>query len=754
MATSPVPVLQRKVSAQSGSTPDFHAATESLANAEGGGLAAIGATVAQSASNQMATQLGFEQGKTPNGDLGPAITDFDKNFKDSYEQQAHATLSLQGQKLIDDTHIQMSQANRMTPQLIQHTTEQLQTGLTNIASNAPTGVKQKLQEQFDSNVLNVHTQYSEKLAEQNRQDQKDTLQDGIDVAVKNAMELGKNGDVKGSNAAAASAAAMAANGHANGFYSKEQTRVAAETAKQAALNGQYSHDAIMALKDKKYEQFADDYSKKDPKSLGMTNEQYQATGEAFSREAAFIQGLRTQNDNLKSQQMRNQIVTDPNAITGTQWQEYVDSVPTLQSEQMKFHYIQALKQAKGANGDVDLLMKNFSNPEAWANATDKTRDGAYNKSVEYAQQQAAQDGKSLSRDEAQVQVAASAGGPISVFTKELKNQLHSANPAQMDSAAMKIHMLDAMGAGHATAGLNDEDKALYTAYESLKSSQDPVTAARDANTAVLGQDPEVQLANKQKWSNMMTANTAGGVTPVKFALTKFGMKESKFINPSMAQVYGADILRKYSTFYQLLNGDDANATKLTQQYVDNNYGTTGVNGGSYQTLHPLEKVAGFQSSDGIPYIQQDAASQIAEKFQNMKKLYDNKKSDEYWEVEPVTGAKHGIFSTTYDPIKITMKTRDGKSNTYPVILQGNAFDNWDVAIQTSTGMRNLHQVAPYLGVISYTPNVKSIQDSYNKQHTFATENGTGSKLKKGASMVGKKITDLLTIPDHAPNEAK
>ena len=98
-----VPTLERRVTAQQGSTPEFQSSVNALASSQNN-LSAIGARVTQVASNQMAVQLGTAQGKMPHGDLLPSFSEFDENFAKSYHAQANATLSSQGDKLISDAH--------------------------------------------------------------------------------------------------------------------------------------------------------------------------------------------------------------------------------------------------------------------------------------------------------------------------------------------------------------------------------------------------------------------------------------------------------------------------------------------------------------------------------------------------------------------------------------------------------------------------------------------------------------------------
>lgn len=713
-----IPVLERQVSAQtSGSTPNFGDAMNALAESQNS-LSAIGAKVAQTSSNALAEKLGYETGKNPKGDLMPSFTEFDKHFADSYHQQANAVLSLQGQKLLDDVQVQLAQANRLTPGLIANANQQLQTGLSKISENAPTAIKGKLEASFASSMLEVNKHNQLKLIGEQREDQKNNLDASIALSQKQALEFGQSGNTKGSESARDAAISASANALANNYISKKQHDTNVETAHQNYINGKYLNLSDQAYKEGKQAEFDAEFAKGPPK--GMTHEQWMNAGRAIITQQNFTQTLRAQDENLKTQQMINRIATDVGGITGSEWQSFADSVSKIRAEEVKFKYIQALKKNDSGKASEDVIIKEWGNPEAHANSTPKARDKAFNRLVDYSVENTKNTGTPLTHDQAQVQVAASAGAPIPVFTNDLKNKLSSANPAFLESAAQQIHSLQAMGAGHALSGLDAQDLARYATYESLRNSTDPVTAARE--TANIGnQDPAVQQMNKQKWSNFLTAKTSGGIQLDDFALSSVGFKKSDFVTPSMAQVYGTDILKKYSTFFQLLNGDANNALKLTKQFVDENYGDTGVNGGTNKTLHPLEKVLGFEDKHAVPYIQQDVINQFNEKLLPIKEAYSKKETNEYWETEPLNKKAKGVFSTYYDPIKVKrhMRTDKGeKVDTFNVILQGNAFDNWDVAVQTDSGMRNLFQIAPYLGITSYVPNKKAIRESYDKDNNL------------------------------------
>ncbi len=305
--------------------------------------------------------------------------------------------------------------------------------------------------------------------------------------------------------------------------------------------------------------------------------------------------------------------------------------------------------------------------------------------------------------------------------QSLQDKLGSGNPALMESAAQQMHSLYQMGGGHALAGLSDKDKAMFGAIESLRGSLNPTEAMQEAINKIYNQDPTMFKANQQKWSDYVSMNTKGGVSDSDFALKNFGFSKDNFLNPSVAQVYGTDMFSKYSTYYQILGGDEKTAKAVTQRYIDENYGDTGVNGGKHSTMHPLEKVLGYNSPDVVPYIQQDVIEQLQGHFNKTTEAYRNKQTNEYWEVVPLPEKRRGAFFQENHPIQVKHYVRSGgtkTSQTMDVILQGNAFDNWDIGVYSKTsGLRPLVQVAGYLGIINYVPNKAAIDKRYVEGHS-------------------------------------
>jgi hypothetical protein len=719
MAHPNIPIFERSETIKEVSTPDVQSAYLEYAKANNS-LSAIGSHVAQASSNAMAAQLGYEAGKNPEGGNYPTITEFDKNFAESYNTEAHATLSLQADKLLSNAQIEMSKATRLTPELIDRTNNQLQAGLNKIASNAPFAIKGKLEQSFNSTLLSHNTQYKERMFREQREDQKNNLVSGLDLSVKNAYELASNGDFKGASLAVQSAKAGSSTGLANRYLTPVQAKAAHDSAVQAELNGRYTYLAMQAYKNNKYAAFEKEYAKD---KQGMTEEQWMTAGQAFVKQINFIESLKSENENIQSQQMLNRIALNPNTITPSEMLDFQQQVSPLMYEKVQFHYIQALKKNSSDTLAQDSLIQGWGNPEIQANATSKLQNSTFNKLVDASIEHNKSKGINQTRDDAEVDIAAHAGSTVPVFIDSMRNKLRSGNPAMMESAIRQMDSLRRINAGHAMIGLSDDDKAVGELYMSLRNGMEPTKAAQEAINLTYNQDPAMKIANKQKWTDYVHGLTTSAInkreTLESSMLNQVGLSNSNFINPAVANVYANDIITKFGAFYQASNGNADIAKKLTQQFVDENYGDTYVNGEKSTTLHPIEKQVGFTSDDGTPYIHQDLLGQLERKFKSIKESYDKNEVNEYWEIMPPREkSRWSPFSTT-PPAQIKRHVRSGKGSkedVFDVVLMGNSVDSWDVNINTSAGMQPLFQVAPYLNVLTYQPDIKKIRENFNKQN--------------------------------------
>ena len=319
----------------------------------------------------------------------------------------------------------------------------------------------------------------------------------------------------------------------------------------------------------------------------------------------------------------------------------------------------------------------------------------------------------------------------------------------MDAAVTQMDELYSMNAEKAMSSLNDKDKAIYTQYKALRTSLPPIEAAKVA-IENSNQKPEDIIMNQERVAGDIKTNTQK-ISPQQYALNLVNLSVGDFINPGTAQVYGNEILTQYKSYYQLLYGDKDSAVTMLKQHVKENYGNTGVNGGEHYTSHPIEKILGYaENSDVVPFIQQDILNQLGKRFAPLKEAYNKKQANEYWDIVPSEFKNNAtLYGHNFAPIQVVRHVRTGelseKTDKYNVVITGNAFD-WDVGVDSGSGIRPLYSIAPYLGSITYVPDKKAIDAAYTN-HTIsapfdfndirkAKSLGIDIKLPEGGNIFG------------------
>jgi len=719
-AGQPLPTpYQRTESAAVTQYPDLQSAVSNYASATNW-MSAIGSTVAAKASDAIATKLGTNLGKNPKGDIGIPLTDFDATMQKSYQSQAQSTLSIQASKLINDSNIEMAKAPRLTPGLIDKTNRSISIGLQNIFKNAPTEIKPHLEYQYGHMQLSQANQLTTRMIGEQRDDQKNNTIYASNVNSESAYTLAMSGSNDAAKRAVEATETANEDAVAARLITPEMAKVNIDTARQSYLKGKYTHEYQKAYAEGKGEEYLKNLADKKPSELSDTD--YATVTNGVLQYSNQQHALRAQDEQLRSAKMNVSIAKDVMGITGSQMEEYRQSVSPEQFERTQLNYINAVKSFNKGQGDMNMVVASWGDPASFARAGSEAINKGFDALVQNYSQQRQTQGSPVSPEEAEVQVAANAAGPVPNFVKTISNKLNSSNPAQMDSAARQMDELYSMNAHQALIGLPDKDKAIFSQYKSLRDALPPEEAAKVAIQNA-NQDPDTQTMNKEKWAAFLKQKTSGllygSTAPTKWALNQVDLKEDEFLNPGMANVYGNMILQKYSAYYQMTNGDAANALKLTQQHVKENYGYTGVNGTKTMTLHPIEKVLGYdQNGEVVPFIQQDVISQLGGSFTHMKEAFNKNKSNVYWDVVHAPSENKAWIGHTYEPIKLKryMKTASGtKTDTYDVVLIGNSF-NWDISLSTASGLRPLNQVAPYLGISTYTPNKKAIDGAYIKRY--------------------------------------
>ncbi len=694
----------RTESVQPVKMPDFQGAMTNYA-ADTNWMSFIGSQVAAKASDAIAQKIGGDMGKNPKGDLGPTFTDFDKTMKNSYNTQAQATLGLQANKLINDSYVTTASATRVTPELIAKTNQSVQKGLQDIMKNAPDDIKPHMEMQFGNAMLQQSSDLSTRMIREQKEDQRNNTALANDMNSQHAYSFALNGNDKAAKAAVENTRRLNDASAAARLITPEDAKNKTDAARQSYLSGKMINEYNNS-KDK--EAYLKSIADKKPGYL--SDNDYMSVTNNLMNYVNHQDALRSQNQSLALAKFQTSVAINPMAPNMTQQlDDLKNNVSPEAYEKAQLHYVNAVKAWNTEQGNVNNALASWNDPSSFARLTEKGVNKAFDMQVGRYVQQRDQSGSPISNDEAEVQVAASAGGRVPVFEKSLENKLQSGNPNSIASAANQMEMLDRMEQGRVYANVSQKGKAIATLFQQQRGSMPDQDLARQITDNLSNVDDKMQKTLDNSWNLILSNKGAGGLGAGKsladFALQEVGLnsRHNQALGGAyFGVIYGNDIYNQLNSNFIATRGDYEAAKKMTQDYVDTHYGDTYVNGFKQKTDSPIEKYLGYKGNAITPYVQNDMLNQLSVSFASAKK--DHPK--DYWETVPL---KKGMLSSTAPEIS---RHVNGKEFRYPVELVGRAGNQWDVVVKTPTGQRSLFLVAPHLGVTTYQPNKEAIEKDF------------------------------------------
>lgn len=691
----------KSVAAEISDFPNIQGAVENYADSANW-MSAVGSKIAATASNQLATQLGAEAGKNPNGDIGLPITDFDKTMQESYARQSQATLGLQADKLITDSNIEMAKVPRLTPDMIQKTNKSVSSGLQNIFKNAPSSVQPELYNQFGQLQLRQTAELTNRMIGEQKDDQRNNTAYASDMNAQHAYSFAVAGNEKAAKESVENTKKINNSAVSARLMTPEQSKTNIDSARKSYESGKLINQYEKARSENKGEEFLKNIADKGDKS----DPDFQDTTSNLMNYISHQESLRSQDQQLRIAKFSVDLAKNPmDSGIGKQLQDLKQNVTPVAFEKAQLSYIDAIKSYNKENGDVNSVLSSWNDPSSFARLNEKAVNKGFDILVNGYRQRRESEGNPISQDEAEVQVASSAGGNVPVFNKSLQNKLLSGNPNSIISASQQMSMLDDMEQARVYAGVSQKAKAIGTLFQQQRGSMPDVDLARQITDNLSNVDDKMQKTLDNSWNLILTTKGAAGIgasKPLyKFALQSVGYptdsKMSQFGGQYFGVIYGNDIYNQLNSNFIATRGDYDSAVKMTKDYVAQHYGDTYINGSKQITDSPIEKYLGYKGNGVTPYVQQDMLNQLSTSFNKSKKNNPN----DYWETLPL---KNNIAEV--------IRTVNGKKFTYPVNLVGRAGNQWDVVVQTPYGNRNIFLVAPNLGVTSYVPNKEAINMAY------------------------------------------
>lgn len=715
--TLPKP-YHRQVGIQLPAIPDIQGAVTNYANSTNW-MSAVGSHVAGIASNSIAQKLGSDLGKNPKGDIGIPLTDFDKVMQQSYQAQSEATLGLQANKLITDSNLELAKAPRITPDLIAKTSKSVSLGLQNIFKNAPSSIQGGLQAKYANVQLNQGADLTERMIREQKEDRRNNTALAAQMNNEHAYSFGMHGNDKAAQDAIESTKKQSEADVASRLMTPAQAKSNVDAARQSYLSGKMNHEYETAKAAGKGEEYLKSIADKPPSYLSDAD--YGSVVQNLMQHVNQQNALRAQDQSLEIAKFNTSVAMNPMAPDmAAKLQNLKNNVSPETFERAQLTYINALKTYNKEQGNVNNALASWNDPSGFARLTEKGVNKAFDMQVGSYVQKRKDQNNPISVDEAEVQVAASAGGRVTVFEKSLENKLLQGNPTNIDSASKQIQLLNDLKAGRVYDHISPKAKAIATQFLQQRGSMPDSDLARQITDNLSNINSTMEKTLDNSWNLVLSKAGAAGIGASQslhdFALKEVGLDSShndKLGGNYFGVLYGNDIYNQLKSNFMTTRGDYNAAKKMTQDYVDQHYGETFINGSEQKSDSPIEKYLGYPGDTITPYVQQDLHAQLSKSFEEAKKDSPN----DYWETVPITTSKsetHGVSSSSRVVEAIRhVTTKEGKKQfRYPVNLVGRAGNQWDVVVKTPYGNRNLFLVAPHVGVTTYQPNKESIEKNY------------------------------------------
>lgn len=721
-------------------------------------IANFGAQMASNASQAYQTLRGVEAGKNPSDSLLPPITKADEAFVKGYSAQAAQTLGLQATQLMNQAQLDLSKNYRLSNGQIQAYTENVSKGLQDILEQAPYTIRSEMANQYNETLQRHTFQLNNQLLTQ----QKAEAKQNAGLFVQSQMRQMTDSIMSGQgnpNTVYQNSVDYINNKQASGMWSPVEAETQRKAMKQLFLNDSLSKQAINAYKNKNVESFLNSLTDKPEKFGDMQigyNEWETARNHALS-EVANYERFTNSEQNLLVSNAKIKYIEH-----GLPQTEIDDLKAQLQPQKFNELYGWMLNKQNAhssAQAKLTELLAHSDDVNVMARATPAQANAVYDAKVAQLQSDAAYKGQSLSDEDAQFQAITAIPRAIPAVNKMLSNQLTNGTLEMAIRAASQIKRIEDADLSSRLdnsmfSSSNPSAIIAHTINETLPFSQTPEEAVNMARQ--IAYPTEEQKQQSIALSQQFNKKNGTADKKITFAKNMVDVPHSSEVVDKSAFYLG--VSDAYKDALQVF-GNAQLAKSWVQKGIDQNYGTTHVNGKEQFVFMPIEKIVGLDKS-AAPMIQQDIYRDVGQYVTQMKAIYDKTPNlGFYYELAPrktydefaqaVIDPKAPNAKETMDeflaakPIQITKVYRhSGERVNYnleiksgPFASLGNRSDlvasGYDFVLRNEQG-----SIESFYGTFNdqgripfYSPNAKYIQDgTLTYQH--AVKENYSLRLKK------------------------
>lgn len=653
-----LPEFKRKEQLQPTAQPmGFDTALTKVA-AAGNFLTNIGSEVAIRSSVGRAEIQGAEYGKNPSGELLPALNQTDEAFNKAYRTTAAATLTLQADKLLSDSLIEVAKAPKLTPDLLDSFNKNVEEGIESIVGQAPSLDQQGLRQSLQANLLNANNRLQGKMIEQQKTDSKDTFAAYSSKETSEIFDVAAGGDVTGSVAKFEGFKANVQGQIDSGLLSKFDGQALINAAKITMLTGREYKKAMDADAKGELDVFLSDFAKKQPEDMSPTE---------WVEVGKNLLNLVSLNDRAEAKNQAT-LVSESN-LRIARGDVDAESIARYQQEMTPDNYNNfltryniSLQKNKEAQEQVNYVLNNWDKPGALAHSDPKTINKAFEQMYTDLMNNTGVDAWT-----AKTLIASSAVVPVPGFIDEMNAMALSGVPEAMTDALHGMQAINSQRPGN-LRGLTQDARNMLAMYsQSRAGGQSDVVAAETATKQVLEADQTELNRRKEIWAAQ--EESIFGFRDAKLSKSAFkmlGVSDKELVDPLGTAISFKTRLR--NNFYAL--GNIEAAKKATVDEFNASHDFSYVNGKKMYVFLPVERVLDITKNE-LPFVYKQLNTQVEAQVSRFNKLYDSKQSDFKYEFVKNKNISNDQYLNAKTRLEEILKTTDFASQ---LVLGEEIFD--------------------------------------------------------------------------------
>ncbi len=593
-------------------------------------LSTLGADIGMRAGIARSEMAGIRMGKTPSGDLLPAINKSDEAFGNAYRTTANAVLTNQGTQLLNQSLNTVAAAGKMTPQVLASFEDNMQKGIDAIVAQAPSVDQEVLRNNLTAQYLNTQGKLHAKLIQQ----QKDDIKDNFAVYSSNTntqiFDLSMSGDKEAAQSLYETYRASAQQMVDNGLISNLDRETLLKSARINMMTGDEFSKAQAAKERGELDIFLSEFGKKPPE--GMSQSEWIEVGGKL---------LELVNYQTLTDSKNQSLLVSEGSLRIAQGEVTEETLLRFKTQMTPENYNKFLtsytidqQRRKDSAEKVQYVFDNWNKPGALALA----ENGAINKAYDAQWKSVAQQ-SGLDDWTAKTLTASTLPVKIPDYIDELNAKAISGIPQDMTEALHGMQSLNAKTPA-SLEGFNETSRNMLSVYSVARAGgQDDVVAANTAVKAVLEVDETEANRRKQIWMNISVATFGERDVNLKSKVfNMLGVKASEVEDEIGTALRFKELYRV--NYYATGNQEAAKKTTLDQ--IKASHGYTMVNGKKQFVHLPIERVMDITPTE-LPFVYKQMNNQVELQLKGFNELYNKKQSDfkyEFTKTEVIDDAKY------------------------------------------------------------------------------------------------------------------